>query len=103
MMTIWAAARVTLPSFPALLPLERPSKVRQRLHQRETDVNCTSVSAPPCQIRGLQVRFIDVLNLFAAGLSSEQFLSQMLDLKTEDLKMALHYAPLRLDHPGVST
>jgi uncharacterized protein (DUF433 family) len=56
----------------------------------------------PC-IRGMRIRVIDVLDLFAAGLSSEQILAEMPDLEIEDLKAALRYAALRLDHPVLAT
>ncbi|HKY44499.1 MAG TPA: DUF433 domain-containing protein [Pyrinomonadaceae bacterium] len=42
----------------------------------------------PC-IRGMRIRVIDVLDLFAAGLSSEQILDEMPDLELEDLQAAL--------------
>ena len=51
----------------------------------------------PC-IRGMRIRVIDVLDLFAAGLSSEQILAEMPDLEIEDRKAAL-----RLDHPVLAT
>jgi uncharacterized protein (DUF433 family) len=47
----------------------------------------------------MRIRVIDVLNLFAAGLSSEQILEEMPDLELEDLQAALHYAARKLDHP----
>ena len=43
------------------------------------------------------------LDLYAAGLSSEQILAEMPDLEMEDLKAALRYAALRLDHPVLAT
>ena len=52
----------------------------------------------PC-IRGMRIRVIDVLDLFAAGLSAEQILEEMPDLEMEDLQAALQYAARRLDHP----
>jgi uncharacterized protein (DUF433 family) len=52
----------------------------------------------PC-IRGMRIRVIDVLDLFAAGLSSEQILGEMPDLEPEDLQAALQYAARKLDHP----
>jgi uncharacterized protein (DUF433 family) len=52
----------------------------------------------PC-IRGMRIRVVDVLDLFAAGLSAEQILAEMPDLSTEDLQAALQYAARRLDHP----
>jgi len=50
-------------------------------------------------IRGMRIRVIDILDLFAAGLSAEQILQEMPDLETEDLQAALQYAARRLDHP----
>jgi uncharacterized protein (DUF433 family) len=47
----------------------------------------------------MRIRVIDVLDLFAAGLSAEQILEEMPDLELEDLKAALNYAARRLDHP----
>jgi uncharacterized protein (DUF433 family) len=52
----------------------------------------------PC-IRGMRVRVVDVLDLFAAGLGAEQILEEMPDLEMEDLQAALQYAARRLDHP----
>ena len=52
----------------------------------------------PC-IRGMRIRVIDVLDLFAAGLNAEQILEELPDLEIEDIKAALHYAARRLDHP----
>jgi uncharacterized protein (DUF433 family) len=47
----------------------------------------------------MRIRVIDVLDLFASGLTSEQILEEMPDLEAEDLKAALHYAARKLDHP----
>jgi uncharacterized protein (DUF433 family) len=47
----------------------------------------------------MRIRVIDVLDLFAAGLTSEQILEEMPDLETEDLKAALQHAARKLDHP----
>jgi uncharacterized protein (DUF433 family) len=52
----------------------------------------------PC-IRGMRIRVIDVLDLFAAGLSAEEILEELPDLEKEDIKAALNYAARRLDHP----
>ncbi len=43
-------------------------------------------------IRGMRIRVIDVLDLFAAGLTAEQILEEMPDLEREDLQAALQYA-----------
>jgi uncharacterized protein (DUF433 family) len=47
----------------------------------------------------MRIRVIDVLDLFAAGLTSGQILEEMPDLETEDLKAAFQYAARKLDHP----
>lgn len=52
----------------------------------------------PC-IRGMRIRVIDILDLFAAGLNSEQILEEMPDLETADLQAALHYAAQKIDYP----
>jgi uncharacterized protein (DUF433 family) len=52
----------------------------------------------PC-IRGMRIRVVDVLDLFAAGLTAEQILREMPDLEMEDLRATLQYAARRLDHP----
>jgi uncharacterized protein (DUF433 family) len=61
-------------------------------------VNPEQCGGRPC-IRGMRIRVIDVLDLFAAGLSTEQILDEMPDLEIDDLKAALNYAARRLDHP----
>jgi uncharacterized protein (DUF433 family) len=61
-------------------------------------INPDQCGGRPC-IRGMRIRVIDVLDLFAAGLTSDQILEEMPDLETEDLKAALHYAARKLDHP----
>ena len=61
-------------------------------------INPDQCGGRPC-IRGMRIRVIDVLDVFAAGLTSEQILEEMPDLETEDLKPALQYAARKLDHP----
>lgn len=61
-------------------------------------VNPEQCGGRPC-IRGMRIRVVDVLDLFAAGLSAEQILEEMPDLEMDDLKAALYYAARRLDHP----
>ena len=55
----------------------------------------------PC-IRGMRIRAIEVLDLFAAGLSASQILEEMPDLEMDDLKAALQYAARKLDHPVIA-
>ncbi|MEX1317917.1 MAG: DUF433 domain-containing protein [Synechococcaceae cyanobacterium] len=52
----------------------------------------------PC-IRGMRIRVSDILELYAAGLSSEQILADFPDLELEYLKAALDYAARQIDHP----
>ncbi len=61
-------------------------------------VNPEQCGGRPC-IRGMRIRVIDVLDLFAAGLSAEQILEELPDLEMDDLKASLNYAARRLDHP----
>ncbi|MBU7584064.1 MAG: DUF433 domain-containing protein [Nostoc sp. TH1S01] len=67
------------------------------LLQRIT-VNPKQCGGRPC-IRGMRIRVSDVLDLFAAGLSTEQILAEMPDLEMDDLKASLAYAAKKLNHP----
>ncbi len=61
-------------------------------------INPKQCAGRPC-IRGMRIRVLDVLDLFAAGLSATQILEEMPDLEQEDLQAALQYAARQLDHP----
>ena len=61
-------------------------------------VNPKQCGGRPC-IRGMRIRVVDVLDLFAAGLNAEQILDEMPDLEKEDLHAALQYAAHKLNHP----
>jgi uncharacterized protein (DUF433 family) len=61
-------------------------------------INSDQCGGRPC-IRGMRIRVIDVLDLFAAGLNAEQILEELPDLEMDDIKAALNYAARRLDHP----
>jgi uncharacterized protein (DUF433 family) len=61
-------------------------------------INPEQCGGRPC-IRGMRIRVIDILDLFAAGLSAQQILEEMPDLTVEDLQAALQYAARRLNHP----
>ena len=52
----------------------------------------------PC-IRGMRIRVRDILELYAAGMSSQDILADYPDLEPEDLRAALAYAARALDHP----
>lgn len=60
-------------------------------------VNPKQCGGRPC-IRGMRIRVTDVLDLFAAGLTSEQILEEMPDLEAEDLQASLQYASYKLNH-----
>ena len=64
-------------------------------------INPEQCGGRPC-IRGMRIRVIHILDLFASGLSSEEILDEMPDLEMDDLKAALQYAARRLDHPVVA-
>jgi len=61
-------------------------------------VNTEQCGGRPC-IRGMRIRVIDVLDLFAAGLSASQILEEMPDLEMDDLTAALQYAACPPDSP----
>jgi uncharacterized protein (DUF433 family) len=61
-------------------------------------VNPEQCGGRPC-IRGMRIRVVDILDLFAAGLSAEQILEELPDLEMDDVKAALQYAARRMDHP----
>lgn len=52
----------------------------------------------PC-IRGMRVRVSDVLDLLAAGLSTEQVVEELPILEPLDVRAALAYAANYLNHP----
>jgi uncharacterized protein (DUF433 family) len=47
----------------------------------------------------MRIRVQDILELYAAGQSSEQILGDFPDLEAEDLQAALAYAARQIDHP----
>ncbi len=59
-------------------------------------VNPRQCGDRPC-IRGRRIRFIDILEFLAAGLSFEQIIEELPDLGLNDLKAALMYAVQKLD------
>ena len=64
-------------------------------------INPEQCGGRPC-IRGMRIRVIDILDLFACGLSAQEILDEMPDLEMDDLKAALQYASRRLDHPVIA-
>ncbi|HEY8286495.1 MAG TPA: DUF433 domain-containing protein [Chloroflexota bacterium] len=61
-------------------------------------INPKQCGGRPC-IRGMRIRVTDVLDLLAAGLTTEQILREWPDLEVDDLKASLLYAARKLDHP----
>ena len=53
-------------------------------------INPNQCGGRPC-IRGMRIRVSDVLDLFSAGLSTEQILEEMPDLEADDLKAVLQF------------
>ncbi len=60
-------------------------------------INPKQCGGRPC-IRGMRIRVVDILDLFAAGLNAEDILKEMLDLEAEDLSASLLYASRKLNH-----
>lgn len=79
--------------------LEREVTVSDLLHRITLDPQ--QCGGRPC-IRGMRIRVIDILNLFASGLTSEAILEEMPDLEPDDLKAVFFYAARRLDHPTLA-
>jgi uncharacterized protein (DUF433 family) len=64
-------------------------------------INPEQCGGRPC-IRGMRIRVIDILDLYAEGLGPHEILEEMPDLEMEDLIAALRYAAQRLDHPVIA-
>lgn len=56
-------------------------------------INPNQCGGRPC-IRGMRIRVIDILDLYAVGLGQAQILEELPDLEPEDLQAALLYASL---------
>ena len=52
-------------------------------------INPEPCGGRPC-IRGMRIRVIDILELFAAGLNAEQIMEELPDLEMEDIKAAMN-------------
>lgn len=65
-------------------------------------VNPKQCGGRPC-VRGMRIRVSDVLDLLAAGLTSEQVLQELPDLEPGDIEACLRFASRQLqDHPIVA-
>jgi uncharacterized protein (DUF433 family) len=61
-------------------------------------INPEQCSGRPC-IRGMRIRISDVLDLLAAGLTSEQIIDELPDLTHEDITACLMYTAKRMHSP----
>ena len=59
-------------------------------HLERITINPEQCGGRPC-IRGMRIRVIDVLDLLAAGLTTEQVLEELPDLEREDVRAVLRY------------
>lgn len=49
-------------------------------------------------IRGIRIRVIDILDMYASGMTEAEILHDFDYLEADDLRAALRYASLKLDH-----
>ena len=61
-------------------------------------INPEQCGGRPC-IRGMRVQVKDILELLAAGVTSETILHDHPYLQPEDIQAALEYAAAQVDHP----
>lgn len=78
-------------------PPERSTHPADELLKRIT-VNPAQCGGRPC-VRGMRIRVTDVLDLLAAGLSSEQVVDELDDLELADVRACLAYASRFMNHP----
>jgi uncharacterized protein (DUF433 family) len=57
-------------------------------------LNPAQCGGPPW-IRGMRIRVVDVLDLLAAGMTSEQVRKHLPDLEADDVRPSLAYAAIR--------
>jgi uncharacterized protein (DUF433 family) len=62
---------------------------------RRITINIEQCGGRPC-IRGMRIRVIDILDLFASGLTAQEMLNELPDLEMEDITTALKYAASQL-------
>ena len=71
--------------------------MEENLMKRIT-INPAQCGGRPC-IRGMRIRVIDILDLLAAGLTSEQVTDELPDLEKEDVQAALVFAARQMETP----
>ena len=60
-------------------------------------INPEQCGGRPC-VRNMRIRVSDVLDLLAAGLTTEQVMKELPDTESEDIKACLKYARHCLEH-----
>lgn len=65
---------------------------------RRITIDPAQCGGRPC-VRGMRIRVVDVLDLLAQGLTSQEVLEELPDLEQEDVLACLQFAARRLDHP----
>ncbi len=63
-------------------------------------INPKQCGGRPC-VRRMRIRVTDVLELLAAGLTSESIMQELPDLEREDIRACIIYASSRINHPVV--
>lgn len=79
------------------LQQERNRQLLQRITQEPG-----KFGGRPC-IRGLRIRVSDVLEWLSSGMTEAEILEDFPSLEPEDIKAALYYASLRLNHAHILT
>ena len=69
--------------------------------QKRITINPDQCGGRPC-IRALRIRVIDILDLMAAGLTSDEIIEELPDLEKQDILAALKYASQKLNHPVIT-
>ncbi len=60
--------------------------------------NPAQCGGKPC-IRGMRIRVVDILEMLASGMSSDEILSDYPYLEQDDITASLIYASRRVNHP----
>lgn len=59
-------------------------------------VHSSQCGGRPC-VRGMRIRVVDVLDLFASGLSLSEIVEEMPDLEAADVQACIAYARRQID------
>lgn len=71
-------------------------------HLKRITINPQQCGGRPC-VRGMRIRVVDVLNLLAAGETTEEILGEYPYLEREDILACLEFAAIQGDHPILQT